>query len=73
MAVAAPDREPKPAPELKALASSAKLLPTAALQVISEEQVEDVGLLDARGLAVPVTRVALGTFSRKGGQPGFRY
>jgi hypothetical protein len=44
-----------------------------ALQVISEERVEGVGLLDAGGQAVPVTRVALGTFSRKAGQPGFRY
>lgn len=42
------------------------------LQVVSEERVEDVGLLDASGWPLPVARVTLGTFSRKDGQPGYR-
>lgn len=40
--------------------------------MISEERVEDVGLLDATGQPLPVARVSLGTFNRKDGQPGFR-
>lgn len=42
------------------------------VQVVSEERVDHVGLLDATGQAIPVTRIVLGTFSRKVGQPGFR-
>lgn len=44
-----------------------------ALQVITEEAVENLGMTDADGIAIPLESLHLGTYRRKDGTSGFRF